>query len=89
MTCASSEDSDQPGPIPRLICLCWAHKSFCWFCSDAAQFSVAFEPEYSENEVHLTKVRSAYMMHSLVSIGFPNHEVLESLAILGGIRLCG
>ena len=34
MTCAPSEDSDQH--MPRLICLRWAHRSFCWFCHAAA-----------------------------------------------------
>ena len=31
-----SEDSDQTGRMPRLICLRWAHISFCWFCHKAA-----------------------------------------------------
>ena len=31
---AHSEDSDQTGRMPKLI---WAHRSFCWFCHDAAQ----------------------------------------------------
>ena len=34
---ADSEDSDQTGRMPRLISLRWAHKSFCWFCHEAAQ----------------------------------------------------
>ena len=34
---AHSEDSDQSGRMPRLISLCWAHMSFCWFCHAAAQ----------------------------------------------------
>ena len=33
MTCAPSEDSDQPGHLR----LRWAHISFCWFCHEAAQ----------------------------------------------------
>ena len=36
---ADSEDSDQTGRMPRLICLCWAHMPFCWFCRDGAHFS--------------------------------------------------
>ena len=27
-----SEDSDQPGRMPKLICLRWAHMPFCGFC---------------------------------------------------------
>ena len=71
MTCASSEDSDQPGHQPSLIrvftvhmkkhwvlsyplsaqlpiedaqadlSLRWAHRSFCWFCHEAAHFTVS------------------------------------------------
>ena len=33
---ADSEDSDQNGWMPRLICLRWAHKPLCWFCHQAA-----------------------------------------------------
>ena len=33
----NNKDSDQTGQMPRLICLCWAHMSFCWFCRAAAQ----------------------------------------------------
>ena len=67
MTCASIEDSDQPGHPPSLIslgcvlngklrtqdfymrtaktltkadlCLCLAHRSFCWFCHEAAHLT--------------------------------------------------
>ena len=41
---AHSEDSDQTGRTSRLICLCWAHMSFSWFCCDICLFwlSVAF-----------------------------------------------
>ena len=35
---ADSEDSGQTGRMPRLICLRWAHRSFCWFCHVAALF---------------------------------------------------
>ena len=65
LTCAPSEDSDQPGqarlislhcpseeslcpklPIKRTaitnqtghLSLCWAHRSFCWFCHAVAHF---------------------------------------------------
>ena len=38
---ADSEDSDQTGWMPRLICLCWAHMPFCWFCHEAAQMRKA------------------------------------------------
>ena len=34
---AHSEDSDQSGRTPRLICLRVAHRSFCLFCHAAAQ----------------------------------------------------
>ena len=34
---ADSEDSDQTGRMPRLICRHWAHMPFCWFCHEAAQ----------------------------------------------------
>ena len=34
-----SEDSNQTGQMHRLICLCWAHMPFCWFCHAAAQIS--------------------------------------------------
>ena len=37
---ADSEDSDQTGRMPRLICLRWANMPFCWFCHDAAQMSI-------------------------------------------------
>ena len=33
---ADSEASDQTGWMPRLICLHWMHRSFCWFCLAAA-----------------------------------------------------
>ena len=33
---ADSEDSDQTGRMPRLICLRWAHMPFCWFCHELA-----------------------------------------------------
>ena len=29
---SASEDSDQAGRMPRLICLRWAHMPFCWIC---------------------------------------------------------
>ena len=32
-----SEDSDQTGRMPRLICLRWMHRSFCWFFHASAQ----------------------------------------------------
>ena len=35
---AHSEDSDQSGRMPRLICPRWAHMPFCWFCREAALF---------------------------------------------------
>ena len=31
-----SEDSDQTGWMPSLICLRWVHRSLCWFCRAAA-----------------------------------------------------
>ena len=34
---ANSEDSDQTGRMPRLICFGWAHMPFCWFCLEAVQ----------------------------------------------------
>ena len=39
-----SEDSDQTGRMPRLICLRWAHMPFCWFRHDAAQMIVKTMP---------------------------------------------
>ena len=39
---ADSEDSDQTGRMPRLICLRWAHMPFCLFCHEAAHKSVRF-----------------------------------------------
>ena len=52
MTCVPSEDSDKPGHPPSLIrvfavhsmahadlSLCWAHRSFCWFCHAQALMS--------------------------------------------------
>ena len=36
---AHSKDSDKTGQMPRLICLHWAHRLFCWFCRVAAQFT--------------------------------------------------
>ena len=35
---ADSEDSDQIWRMPRLICLCLAHMSFCRFCRALAHF---------------------------------------------------
>ena len=37
---ADSEDSDQTGRIDAQadLSLCWAHRSFCWFCHEAAHF---------------------------------------------------
>ena len=51
MICAPSEDSDQPGCQLSLISLRWTgaqadpslrwvHRSFCWFCHEAAQIAV-------------------------------------------------
>ena len=34
---ADSEGSDQTGRMLRLICRCWAHRSFCSFCHAATQ----------------------------------------------------
>ena len=34
---ADSEDSDQTGRMPSLICLRWAHISCCWHCRAVAQ----------------------------------------------------
>ena len=34
---ADSEDSDQTGRMPRLICLRCSHMPLCWFCHEAAQ----------------------------------------------------
>ena len=33
---ADSEDADDTGQMPRLICLRWAHGPFYWFCHAAA-----------------------------------------------------
>ena len=32
-----SKDSDQTGRMPKLICLRWAHRSFCCFCHEVAE----------------------------------------------------
>ena len=37
---ADNEDTDQTGRMPRLLSLRWAHRSFCWFCDEAAQLCV-------------------------------------------------
>ena len=29
---------DKTNKMPRLISLCWAHRSFCWFCHAVAHF---------------------------------------------------
>ena len=35
---AHNKDSDQTGQMPRLLSsLCWAQRSFCWFCCAVAQ----------------------------------------------------
>ena len=39
---ADSEDSYQTGRMPRPISLCLAHRSFCWFCHEAAQLCCAY-----------------------------------------------
>ena len=36
---ADSEDSDQTGRMPGLICLRWAHMPLCWFCCEAAHLN--------------------------------------------------
>ena len=38
---ADSKDSDQTGWMPRLIWVCWVHRSFCWFCHVAAHITVS------------------------------------------------
>ena len=40
---AHSEDSDQTGWMPRLICVCWAHRSYCWFSHDEAQLWIVLK----------------------------------------------
>ena len=35
---SAQQSSDQTGRMPRLICLCWAHMPFCWFCLEVAHF---------------------------------------------------
>ena len=47
---ADSEDSDQTGWMPRLMNLCWVHRSFCWFCHAAAHLT-------SIQRRHLTSVQ--------------------------------
>ena len=32
--------TDQTGQMPRLIWVCWAHRSFCWFCCAQAHIEV-------------------------------------------------
>ena len=46
LTCASSEDSDQPGGCTGCwadaqadLSLCWAHRSLCWFWHGVAHFT--------------------------------------------------
>ena len=44
-----SEDSDQTGRMPRLICFRWAHRPYCWFCHVAAQMKrerISGSPEW-------------------------------------------
>ena len=37
---ADSEDSDQPGQMPRLICVFAGQQPHCWFCHEAAHFRI-------------------------------------------------
>ena len=39
---ADSEDTDQTGRMPKMICLRWAHMPFCWFCHEAAKVNNRF-----------------------------------------------
>ena len=47
---AHSEDSDQTGRMPMLICLCWAHMSFCWFCLVEAHLRLGLWQNWSVPE---------------------------------------
>ena len=38
---ADSEDSDQTEQMPWLICLRWAHRSFCWFCCAVVHLTIS------------------------------------------------
>ena len=50
-----SKDSDQTGQMPRLS-LCWAHRSFCLFCHEAAQivFFTRAKSSAESERVHWT-----------------------------------
>ena len=39
MICAPSKDSDQPMDAQADLSLHWEHRSFCWFCHEAAHLS--------------------------------------------------
>ena len=35
--------TDQTWQMPRLICLCWVHRLFCWFCHAQAHLKRRFD----------------------------------------------
>ena len=43
-------NSHQTGRMPRLICHCWAHRSFCWLCHAAALFMVIITSSHMKSE---------------------------------------
>ena len=43
---APSKEYDQTGWMPRLIILCWMHRSFCWFCHVQAHIIRSFKSMY-------------------------------------------
>ena len=70
--------TDQTGWMPRLICLCWAYRSFCWFCHAAAQICVCLQ-EYSSLSEEIwdkssnrggNNVQSSFLFSPLFAFGF-------------------
>ena len=56
-----SEDSDQTGQNPRLICLRWAHMSVCWFCHAAAQMFIF---------IQILQLMYTYTLRLLITLTF-------------------
>ena len=62
---AHSEDSDQAGRMPRLICLRWAHMSFCWFCHAAAQITTTGLAQRSASSREVTDRTRLTLNHQI------------------------
>ena len=73
---AHSEDSDETGGCPHADqSLCWAHRSFCWFCHDVAQFLF---PKFAMNSLEKKLVKGQIIIE-------PCHE--KTFRVSNQVRL--